>query len=93
MSELPDIEDLYPNLVRIKHKDDPWGLTLKIMKWLEGRKIMVNQDFFLDARGDPERILVHFRKAKNAKLFKDNKKKIRDAEAPATGASLDIAED
>jgi hypothetical protein len=78
MSPLPDIEDLFPHLVRVKHNGDAPGVTLRIMKWLEGRKIMIHTDFYLDMSADPERVLVHFKKKKPAKLFKENKKAIRD---------------
>lgn len=78
MNQLPDIEDLFPNLVRVKHNGDATGVALKIMKWLEGRSIMIHKDFYLDMQTDSERIEVRFRKKKPAKLFKENKKAIRD---------------
>lgn len=78
--ELPSIEELYPHLVQVKHKGDPMGVTLKIMKHLEPG-ILINKDFYIDMQGDPERVLVYFRKSKNAKTFKAIKKRVRDGEA------------
>lgn len=80
MAELPTIEEKFPHLVRVKHKGDAPGVSLKIMKWLEGRKIMIHTDFYLDMQEDAERVLVRFRKKKPAKLFKEHKKAIRDDE-------------
>lgn len=78
MTPLPDIEDLFPHLVRVKHNGDAPGVALKIMKWIEARGVLVHKDFYLDMQEDPERVLVYFRKKKSAKLFKENKKAIRD---------------
>lgn len=77
--KLPDIEDLYPHLVRVKHKGEPHKVALKIMKHLEPG-ILITKDFYLDMQDDPERVLVYFRRAKHAKAFKAVKKQVRDAE-------------
>lgn len=78
--DLPSIEELYPHLIRVKHKGDAPGVALKIMKHLEPQGILIHKDFYLDMQDDPERILVYFRKSKPAKAFKRVKKQVRDAE-------------
>lgn len=78
MNELPDDDELYPHVIALKHKDDPWGTGLKAVKWLESRDIMINRDFILTTMYEDERIALSFRKKKTAKLFKKNKKAIRD---------------
>jgi hypothetical protein len=79
--KLPDIEDLFPNVVRVKHKGEPAAVSLKIMKHLEGQGVLIHKDFYLDMQDDPERVIVSFRKKKPAKAFKAAKKKVRDSEA------------
>lgn len=79
--ELPNIEELYPHLVRLKHKGEAPVVALKVVKFLESRDILIHRDFYLDMQDDPERILVYFRKSKPAKAFKKVKKQVRDAES------------
>jgi len=80
MEEAPAIEELFPHCVGLKHKGEAPSVSLKVMKWLEGRDIMIHRDFYLDMQDDPERVLVYFRKKKPAKKFKEHKKSIRDAD-------------
>lgn len=79
-SNLPSIEELYPHLVRLKHKGEPPVVALKVMKFLESSGILIHKDFYLDMQDDPDRVLVYFRKGKHAKIFKKAKKQVRDAE-------------
>ncbi len=78
MAELPSDEDLYPHLVKLKHKGNPWGVGLKVVKWLESNHIMTNVDFILLVNFDDERVAVRFKKKKSADLFAENKKAIRN---------------
>ena len=86
MSKLPSIEELYPNVTSVKHNGDAPGLTLKIVKWIEAKGFFITKDFYVDMQEDPERVFVYFRKKKPAKLFKQNKKLIRDGESEAADA-------
>ena len=74
---LPDIEDIYPHYVGLKHRGEPHPLALAVVKFLESHDIMVNRDFHLDMTGDDERVVVRFRKKKPAKFYQTHKKNIR----------------
>ena len=75
---LPSIEEIYPHVVGVKHRGKAMDVALRIMRHLEGGGVMINKDFHLNVLDDPERILVSFRKAKPARKFKAQKKRVRD---------------
>ena len=77
MADLPDIEDLYPHAVTLKHKGCMAIVALAAVKWLEKQNIMTNQDFYLDMFYEEDKIAILFKKNKHAKLFKNSKKTIR----------------
>lgn len=53
-------------------------LGLKAVKWLESNGVMNIVDFMLELNLSEEFITLRFRKKKNYKFFKDNKKAIRN---------------
>jgi hypothetical protein len=77
MADLPDIEDLYPHTVTLKHKGSMAIVALAAVKWLEGQKMMTNQNFYLDMFYEEDKIAILFKKSKHAKAFKNFKKAIR----------------
>lgn len=79
MADLRSIEEIYPHTVQLKHKGDCIPLSLRVVNWLEARKIMNIVDFHLDMNYDEERIQLRFKKKKPAKIFKAAKKLVRDA--------------
>lgn len=79
MADLRDIPEIYPHEVTLKHKGLRYEVSLAAVKWLEAKKIMNIQDFHLEMNYEDDRIAILFKKKKHAKVFKENKKDIRDA--------------
>lgn len=77
--ELPSLEDLYPYVVMVKHKDRPNEVGLAVVKALEFHDIMNNTNFILELQAEHDRIALRFRKKKHAKWLKARKKDIRNA--------------
>jgi len=82
MADLRSIPEIYPFEVTLKHHDRIYDVSLAVVKWLESNKIMNIVDFHLEMNFEVDRIAVLFKKKKHAKIFKENKKAVRDATIP-----------
>ena len=78
MADLPDIEDLYPYTVKLKHKGEVFKVSLAAVKWLEAQDIMNIVDFHLEMRYEDEKLAILFKNKAHAKTFKTAKKEIRE---------------